>query len=216
MRMNSVFSGFAAALIAGGALAADLPRKSAPATPVFTRAPAFTWTGFYAGVNAGYGFGNFTGPSAGNFADPKGFIGGGQIGYNHQIDQFVFGLETDISYADINAKASATGVAGSKARINYLGTVRGRAGVAMDRFMPYLTAGFAYGGTNVTIPGTGRSSTAHYGWTAGGGVEYAFTNNLTARVEGLYVDLTDKRILGGAGKIGAEAAIIRAGINAKF
>lgn len=216
MKKLSIAAGLGAALIATTAFAADLPRKSAPVAPVMARVPTFTWTGFYVGVNAGYGFGQYTGRSAPNFKDPSGFVGGGQIGYNYQIGQFVVGAETDLQYADLRARNSAAGVAGSKARIPYFGTVRARAGVAIDRFMPYVTAGYAYGGSDVTVPGTGKSSTMHHGYVVGGGLEYAFTNNLTAKVEGLYVDLSDKRVLGGAGKIGAEAGIIRAGINAKF
>lgn len=212
MNKFSIAAGFGAALVAASAFAADLPRKGTPPAPAFTRAPAFTWTGFYVGVNAGYGFGNMTGRGSGIFSDPRGFIGGGQIGYNHQINQFVLGVETDLQYSGMSEKNAA-----SKAAIPYFGTVRARAGVAFDRFLPYVTAGYAYGGSRVTDIGAGRKSTAlHHGWVVGGGVEYAFTNNLTAKIEGLYVDLGEKSVLGGTRKVGSESGIIRAGINAKF
>ncbi|MCA0399425.1 MAG: porin family protein [Proteobacteria bacterium] len=214
MNRKSIIAGFGAALLATGAIAADLPRKGAPAAPVaFTRAPVFSWTGLYAGVHAGYGFGSATGRGSGVFKDPSGFVGGGQIGYNYQMGQFVLGAETDLSFTTMSGKNN---VAGTKDKIPYFGTVRARAGVAVDRFLPYLTAGYAYGGSTVRENGVGKSSTLHHGWAAGGGVEYAFTNNLTARIEGLYVDLGDKRVLGGTRKYGAESGVIRAGINAKF
>lgn len=205
-----------AALVATSAFAADLPRRSQPTAPVVQRMPIFTWTGFYAGLNAGYGFGQVTGPARAGFKDPNGFIGGGQIGYNLQSGNIVYGLETDLAYAHIQGKNSATGVAGAKSTLDYLGTVRGRVGYAFDRFLPYLTGGFAYGGSSITVPGLGKSTPVNYGWTVGAGVEYAITNNITAKLEGLYVDLADQRVLGGATKTGIETGIIRAGVNAKF
>lgn len=211
MTRTSIAAGLVAAVIATGALAADLPRKGTPAAPAFTRVPTFTWTGFYAGVHGGYGFGDATGRASGIFRDPKGFVGGGQIGYNYQINQIVLGVETDLSYSDMRGKNAL-----SKTRIPYFGTVRARAGVAMDRFLPYITAGYAYGGSRVSELGVGSSTSLHHGWVVGGGVEYAFTNNLTARVEGLYMDLGEKSVIAGTRKFGAESGIIRAGINAKF
>ncbi|CAN1540082.1 COG3637 Opacity protein and related surface antigens [Rhabdaerophilaceae bacterium] len=204
------------ALLAAPALGADLPRRTAPASPAIAAIPAFAWTGFYAGLNAGYGFGNFTGAVGKQYKDPAGFTGGVQIGYNHQVGQMVYGLETDLNYANLRGNNNALGVAGSKNTVDYFGTVRGRIGYSVDRFLPYLTAGFAYGGSTVSVPGLAKSTPTHVGWTAGVGVEYAITNNLTARVEGLYVDLNDQRVLGGANKSGSEFGVVRAGINAKF
>ncbi len=118
-----------AALIGTAAVAsaADLPRRAAP-PPVFTPVPVFTWTGFYAGFNAGYGFGTqddraptvigvpaasglFTNAASGNTGvlafgnrnNNEGFVGGGQIGYNYQFTPgsgFVVGIEADAQYAD--------------------------------------------------------------------------------------------------------------------
>jgi outer membrane immunogenic protein len=216
MTKFSMIAGLGAALLASSAFAADLPRRSAPVAPAFTAAPVFSWTGFYVGANAGYGFGSPTGRGSAVFADTKGFVGGGQIGYNHQINQVVLGLETDLQFTDMHGKNSGVGVAGTKSSLPYFGTVRGRAGIAVDRFLPYLTAGFAYGGSHVTEPAVGKSTTTHYGWVVGGGVEYAFTNNITARVEGLYMDLGEKRVLGNTRKYGNESGIIRTGVNYKF
>lgn len=209
MKKFSIVAGLGAALLATSVLAADLPRKSAPAAPAFTRVPAFSWTGFYAGVNAGYGFGGFTGAGSGIFSDPSGFIGGAQIGYNYQMNQMVIGLETDLQYSDVHGKNAA-----AKGSMPYFGTVRGRLGIAIDRLMPYVTAGYAYGGTDLTVGG--NSKTLHHGYVVGGGLEYAFTNNWTAKVEGLYMDLGEKNVLGNTRKIGLESGIVRAGVNYKF
>lgn len=213
MKKFSIAASLGAALLATSALAADLPRKTAPVAPAYSRVPTFTWTGFYAGVNAGYGFGGFTGRGSGIFKEPSGFIGGGQIGYNHQINQMVIGVEADLQYSNISGKNAA---GASKGSIPYFGTVRARAGIAMDRLMPYVTAGYAYGGSELTVGAVGTTKTMHHGYVLGGGIEYAFTNNITAKLEGLYMDLGEKSVLAGTRKIGAEAGIVRAGVNYKF
>ena len=77
-----------------------------------------------------------------------GFVGGGQIGYNYQFNQFVIGLETDIQYADLGNGRSLTfgqGFAGNNNNGNWFGTVRARAGFAFDRALVYATGGLAYG-----------------------------------------------------------------------
>ena len=71
----------------------------------------------------------------------------------------------------------------------YFGTVRGRLGYAFDRTLIYITGGLAYGGLNAN-PVTG-DATSNAGWTIGGGLEYAFTNNWTVKLEGLYVNLEE-------------------------
>jgi outer membrane immunogenic protein len=217
-----------AVLSAGAAAAADLPRRSAPVAPapVVAAIPVFTWTGFYAGVNGGYAFGEgsrrlidtTTGATAVVSGDDEGFIGGGQVGFNYQIGTFVVGLETDIQYADLGGEDQFT-VGGTTFRTrgsdNYFGTLRGRAGLAFDRFMVYGTGGLAYGDV-------GSFGTEGVGWTAGGGVEYAFTNNITAKVEGLYVSLdrnNDAYVIGGNSftpRGNEEFGLVRAGLNFKF
>jgi outer membrane immunogenic protein len=131
---------------------------------------ANTWTGFYVGVNGGYGWSagstdlSFTGsdnngvdaPNVhGNKSlDPSGGFGGGQIGYNWQHDRIVFGVEADIQGAGINDNASqtltnASGVVFSgaaKSELDWFGTVRGRLGYSFDRALVYFTGGLAFGG----------------------------------------------------------------------
>ena len=108
-----------AATLGTAAHAADLPARMAPPAPVMAAVPVFTWTGFYVGVNAGYGWNTNDDDVVINGAtyevdDEGGFVGGGQIGYNYQIGSFVVGLETDIQYADIGGDTST--FAGSRRR----------------------------------------------------------------------------------------------------
>lgn len=203
------------ALTAGSAFAADLPnRKNAP-QPYVAAAPAYNWTGGYAGVNAGYGFGSFSGGAGGQFKDPSNFVGGVQAGYNQQLpNKFVVGAEADFDYSALEGKASSTGTAGNKARLDTLATVRGRVGYAFDRVMPYVTAGYAGGNEKVTIPGSNNSSGWRNGYAVGAGVDYAITNNVSARVEGLYVALENKTTA--VGKLGNDLGIVRTALNYKF
>src|SRR3712207_5390474 len=161
---------------AGAASAADLPVRSAPPAPIVAAAPIFTWTGFYVGVNAGYGWSNddFDAVDLADDDNDGGFVGGAQVGYNYQIGSFVVGLEGDIQYADFGREFTYLG--NDFESSDWFGTVRARAGVAFDRALVYATGGFAF------------ADDAN-GWTVGGGVEYAFTNNLSAKIEGLYVNL---------------------------
>jgi outer membrane immunogenic protein len=156
---------------AGAASAADLPMRAAPPAPVFSAVPVFTWTGFYVGVNAGYGWqdsndgsvfvpgGTIPGVAGGGtivYGDDNGdgFVGGGQIGYNYQIGSFVLGLEADLQWADLGgnngtalvpAAFTAAGFipAGTAGGIDWFGTVRARAGVAVGQALIYATGGFA-------------------------------------------------------------------------
>lgn len=218
---NYLLAGVAALSLfaAGAAVAADLPARRGPvASPVYVP-PAFTWTGFYAGVNAGYGFGKFN-DGGRAFDDPKGFVGGGQIGYNYQFGQFVVGLETDIQYADLKGDGLA-GLAplSSTAKLDYFGTVRGRVGVAFDRLLPYVTGGFAYGNTKISYPAVGLSSSnTQYGYAVGAGLEYALTNNFTLRGEYLYVNLGKESFLAATApsRVGTEFSVVRASANYKF
>ena len=200
---------------AGAASAADLPSRKGPVAAPIYMPPAFTWTGFYIGANAGYGFGNVNANGFGNVGDLDGFVGGGQIGYNYQMGQFVLGLEADLQGADLS---SGNNLGLLNVKTDYFGTVRARVGVAFDRFMPYITGGWAYGNVKTSIPGIGFSSDRSHtgGYAVGGGLEYAFTNNIIAGVEYLYVDLGEKNILGANTKVGTDFSVVRARLSYKF
>lgn len=199
---------------AGAASAADLPSRKGPVVaPVYV--PAFTWTGFYVGANAGYGWGNVNANGFANVGDLDGFVGGGQVGYNYQMGQFVVGLEADLQAADLSS-GNNLGLVGVKT--DYFGTVRARVGVAFDRFMPYITGGWAYGNVKTSIPAVGFSSDRSHtgGYAVGAGLEYAVTNNIIAGVEYLYVDLGEKNILGAGTKVGTDFSVVRARLSYKF
>ncbi len=204
-----------AALLAGvatSALAADLPtRKTPPApSPVYVP-PTFTWTGFYLGVNGGYGFG---GGSGGDFGGPSGGLVGATGGYNYQIGQFVAGVESDIDWADMTK--SGVNIAGPySTRIDSLFTARARAGVALDRALLFVTGGYAGADQNVSISGIGSQSSWRSAGVIGGGLEYAFTNNISAKVEYLYAPFAGKSEPVGT-KDDLSLSLIRAGLNYKF
>ena len=231
-----LLSTVALAAISSTALAADLPARPAPVAPVYV--PIFTWTGLYVGLNAGVGWAgsnnlyindSLFGPSSLSIGSDAGFVGGGQIGYNFQTGAFVFGVETDIQYADLGSKANWGGYSYSfnGGGSQYFGTVRARLGYAFDRVLVYVTGGLAYGGLNDNWWGGDNSNT---GWTIGGGVEYAFTNNWTAKIEGLYVNLDNgshtETVAYTAGGVPAVATVssgssqggglVRVGVNYKF
>ena len=174
-----LLSGFAA--LSGAASAADLPART-PAQTV-----ADSWSGFYVGVNGGYGR---TGNSV------KSGIAGGQIGFNRQVGFWVFGAEADLQWIDL--KTSGTLTNGTLAltetmRAQFYGTVRGRVGVAFDRALFYGTGGLAYinvkhdGAGSVGVTGTYNETNTLLGWAAGGGGEWMlWDKRWTAKVEYLY------------------------------
>jgi outer membrane immunogenic protein len=209
--MKRIVMAGAVALAAGSqAFAADLPPMAAPpprAPAIYVPAvAAYNWSGFYIGVNGGYGIGksdwvdpnNFSGlGSTGNFT-ASGFVVGPTVGANFQTDAFVFGIEGDYDASWIDGKSTSLycgslgfgAAAQCDTKNTWLATIRGRIGYALDRVLFYGTAGGAFGNISAGAnSGFQRSSEA--GWTAGAGVEAAFTDNWTARAEYLYVDLAN-------------------------
>lgn len=184
-------AGLMAVSMASPSVAADLPRPTYKA-PMYV-APYFSWTGFYVGINGGYGWGKSNWSNAlvstGDF-NVKGGLIGGTIGYNLQTGAWVWGLEADMDASFIKGSTTvACGAAGCETRNRYLATGRGRIGYAWDRFLPYITGGLAFGDIKMTT-GAGTSETkSKLGYTLGGGVEYAFLGAWSAKIEYLYVDL---------------------------
>lgn len=186
----------AALVLSTGAYAADLPAYE-PAPQVAAPVPSFSWTGAYLGAQAGYGWGD---TNIGRIK-PKGLILGGYGGYNYQFDNspVVVGVETDFNWSDADDKAG-----GVKVSEDWNGATRARVGYAFDHFLVYGAGGLAY--HKVKVAGDSKSDA---GWTVGGGVEYAVTDNLLARVDYRYndygkrnfdggrVDYTENRVMGG-------------------
>jgi len=227
MNFKMIGSGVAAlALLAVSfsAKAADIPR------PIYKGVPSviayYNWTGFYAGINVGYAWGtsDWSDSLLGTFASnsPKGFLIGGTLGYNYQTGSFVWGLEGDIAWADVNGSVSCGLGLTCETSNRWFGTARGRLGYAFDRFLPYITGGAAFGDVRANLnPGPLLSaSDTRVGWTVGAGLEYAFLGNWTAKIEYLYVDLGSFN----AGftpalvptSVNFKENIVRAGLNYKF
>jgi outer membrane immunogenic protein len=209
------------AALMGTAAAADLPR---PAPQPYYKAPAFVqaynWTGFYIGVNGGGGFGRSTWDSTGTFNISGGLVGG-TLGYNYQIGQAVLGVEGDIDWADINGTTNTACAFGCKTSDHWLSTVRGRLGYAADRFMPFVSGGAAFGDIRASTPGFPGATNTNAGWTVGGGLEFAFAGNWTAKAEYLYVDLGKFNCGISCGAFPTDNVkfttnIVRAGINYRF
>lgn len=198
---------------ASAAVAADpIGAPMAPAPAPFYDAAIFDWSGFYAGANVGYGWGDvYSGAAAADILDPQGFIAGGQIGFNLQADGIVYGIEADLQWTDISETVAAV-----TSELEYFGTVRGRVGFAVDQILPYLTAGLAYGHNRVSVPGVSDSE-LHFGWTAGGGVEVALDQNISFKAEYLYTDLGEKTYdIPGPVDAGLRFHTVRAGVNFGF
>jgi len=183
--------------LAAPAFGADM---SSPQPMAYTKAPmvapVFTWTGLYVGAHAGYGWGRMigsdpTGLTPDSTVDNKGGVAGGQIGYLYQINALVLGIEGTFAWADI--KSSTTlGAGTATVKNDYIGTVAGRAGYAFDRALLYGKGGVAFTRDRAdATDGIGGSSTGRFsrtGYVVGGGLEYAFLNNWSARVEYNYLD----------------------------
>ena len=128
-----------------------------------------------------------------------GFLGGGQVGFNYQTGMFVFGVEGDVSWADIKGGSNIGPVIGAPLGANFntdvdwTATLTGRLGLAFDRWLVYGKGGVAWAhdkyNTNFyTFPGTVELSETRVGWTVGAGVEYAFAPQWTAKLEYNYMD----------------------------
>ena len=222
-------------LIAGvmSVQAADLPSQSNSPMPYkASPAPAFSWTGFYLGINGGYAGGHSSwsdpvvGADSGNF-NTSGALLGGQLGYNLQMGAAVLGIETDAGW--INAKGSTAGLGGvcaadgggpCQTQQSWVGTTRARVGYSFDRWLPYVTGGVAYGDIQAVQP-TGTTTANNVGWTAGAGLEAAFDRNWSAKVEYLHIDLGTATLFGVASGTPTLAVpvtndVVRAGINYRF
>ncbi len=239
------------------AQAADLPDIQEPVyAPI---APVFNFSGFYVGASVGYINADLdadlnnpvTGQNLISFGGDSngGILGGVQAGANAQFDRFVFGVEGDISAVsfelgddntlidtDPAILAAAGGIAGGglvgnlAVDVDYLATLRARAGIAVDRFMVYGTGGFAFTSVDVdySVPGAvfdvRSDDDVQVGYAIGAGVEGLITQNLTAKLEYVYTDFEEQTIdftipatgINRSIEADLDAHIVRAGINYKF
>jgi len=212
--------------------------KAAPVGWAGTPSPVIDWTGIYLGFNAGYSFGgsdwtdSVTGSSTGNFGT-SGFVFGGTLGANYQVGSLVFGVEGDGDGADASGFGTFTAAnlcaGGCLTNNTWLGTLRGRAGYAFDRFFAYGTAGAAFGDVRANFSNGAVSSAIKAGWTAGGGVEVALDRHWSAKAEYLFVDLgngsctADCTIANANGPplipdvaVKFQESVVRGGVNYRF
>jgi len=164
----------------------------------------FVWTGGYIGLQGGWQWGrDHTAESSGGVPtgldedlDSDGFIGGVHVGYNWQNGQFVYGAEADLEFATVDGGYRIAGPDGTDFDMNWQASIRARIGyVPAERLLIYGTGGVAFGDleyTYVQDDATFESfGSTEVGWTVGVGAEYAFTDNLTARLEYRYTDFGD-------------------------
>lgn len=209
--------------------------------------PAPIWTGFYIGANAGYAWGNddptlivAAPPGATSLPSlsPRGFIGGGQVGYNWQTGQWVFGGELDFSGLDVKADATVSPFFSFKvspsatfsSRYDWLFTARARGGVTVaSNWLLYVTGGLAVtrvhdSASAVVTPTTNETwseSSTLAGGTIGGGVETMLWSNWSARVEYLFVKFKNTEPPGGfagtpAFSFNHDLNVVRFAINYRF
>lgn len=178
------------------ATAADVNAPPPPPPPAYAPPPLFTWTGLYLGGQIGYAWGTDTVTvipfGFGTDFTPNGIVGGGHIGYNLQLGQFVAGVEGDIEGTGISRSFSPGGVIYDTS-VSAQGSIRARLGLAFDQVLVYATGGVEIAGfdTTVTAITTDQSSQTRAGWTLGGGIEYAVTPNWSIRAEYRYADFGD-------------------------
>jgi outer membrane immunogenic protein len=200
-----VASALLAMVCAGAASAADLPH------PFYYTATAplsaYSWTGLYLGGNVGYAWGT----TSNNPTRPSGFAGGLQGGYNWQAGQFVLGGE-----ADIQVSGATDTFAPWKFSNPWFGTLRARAGYAINNFLIYGTGGVAFGELQAETVNLASESHTNVGWTAGIGVEAGLAANLSAKVEYLFVDLASNTYTLTGTSNAFSASLVRMGLNYHF
>lgn len=171
------------------------------------------WSGAYVGIQVGGALtGDTTISSGGTSATEEldGILAGILYGYNFQRGNLVFGIDSDASFSTIDEPFNVV-------RIKSLSTTRLRVGYAYNNLLPYVTAGAAYGLTEIDAGGIDDTEFS-LGWTAGAGLEIAATNNISARLQYNYVDLGEDTFSTAIGRVNLgndDIHIVRAGVSIK-
>lgn len=198
----------AAICVSASAQAADIYGRRPYAQPYTVSQPlANSWIGPYIGGNLGYGWGDVSN----NGAKPSGVLGGLQAGYNWQNGAWVAGIEADIQLTSADDTFAAW-----KFSNPWFGTLRGRVGYAFNNILLYGTGGLAFGALKAQLPGGLSETNTSAGWTVGVGAEVALNQNWSAKVEYLYVDLSEKNFLMTGMSNGYQFNTLRVGVNYRF
>ena len=207
--MKKLLLATAATLIAGSAYAADIPQYQQPEPAYQAPATTVTWTGLYAGVNLGYAF---SGDFGQRLNQGSGWAGGAQVGYNMQYDPIVVGIEGSLNYTGVSDNWG-----GVKGSYGFNGSVTPRLGYAFGDFLPYIKAGLAFGDVEMKYLGA-KDSNFGVGWTAGLGVEYRVTQEVSVRAEYNYTSLAKDDFQEGNHTIhaGYSGSDIKLGVNYHF
>jgi outer membrane immunogenic protein len=234
MTKNIILGAVTALLLGPTAVsAADLPVK-APPVPI----AIYDWTGFYIGVSGGGSLGTSTHiDAATGLGDTlgynvKGGLVGGTLGYNWQVSNFVFGFEGDASWVGEYGSHPDDGLAGSLAftsftKETWVATARGRLGYAVNNLLFYGTGGYAAAGVEAGVKdaNTGAllasATSTRSGWTAGGGLEWGFAPNWSAKFEWVYMKFESAAFNtlaaeGPRSSVPLDDNVVRAGINYRF
>jgi outer membrane immunogenic protein len=216
------------------AFAADMPVKAPPMAPL---PPAISWNGFYIGANVGGAWTNndesltlvgiplVTGGSGSN--NNAGVVGGGQLGYNWQINNWLIGFEGDFNGSSQKRSNTFTTAAGAvfdtEARIQWFATARGRLGYVNGPWLLYVTGGGAWvnfeGSVTGPFAGSLSANTTRSGWTVGGGVEWMFLPKWSAKLEYLFIDVGDDTFSDSRGdfmNVKLQENVVRVGLNYHF
>ncbi|PQZ47803.1 autotransporter outer membrane beta-barrel domain-containing protein [Ochrobactrum sp. MYb15] len=233
LRSRLIASGIALSS-AGVANAADAILSQEP-TPAIA-APVFSWSGSYIGGQVGYGWGKSRlGDGEESISlKPDGFLGGLYAGYNFDTgNNVVLGIDGDLTFNNQKDSISESDdflTATFESKLRWSGAVRARAGVAVDRFLPYIAGGVAFGSVKNSVSLTdgidsisASQSKTLTGWTIGGGVDYAATDNVILRLEYRYTDYGKKTFSAGDDDFGFDSVHnkfktneIRLGVAYKF
>ena len=215
--MRRFFLSFAVAMAAlvSGSLSARADAVGPALAPI-------DWTGPYIGVTAGYGWGqsrhtDTSGSTTSDF-DLHGSVAGLEAGYNWQLGDFILGVEADGSLSTIDGTSTNVCTFGCTTELRWLGTLRAKAGYPIGKFLPYVTGGAALGKVKADVASLFSNEDTKFGWTAGGGLAYAFTTGFSAKAEYLYTDLGDISVMTGL-LITAKAndfQIVRIGLDFAF
>jgi outer membrane immunogenic protein len=195
---------FASALVASLCSTSLFSARAADLAPILYPSAYFSWGGLYGGLNVGGGVGNTsfvaTGPLPSESSttlftsasdETRGFVGGGQAGYNWQFGALVVGVEGDLEYSHQQNGVFVYGLQISNG-IDFISTLRGRAGYAgIEDWLFYATAGggYTHNVTNYNLGEFGGLEQNDFSpvWVAGAGVETRVSGRWTGRVEYLYL-----------------------------